>query len=51
MTNKSYQDLIVWQKAMDLVEDIYKITQMFPKKKSMASRLRFVDQRFPFHPI
>ncbi len=25
-----YSELIVWQKAMDLVTDIYKVTAMFP---------------------
>jgi len=28
---KSYRDLIVWQKAMDLVSKIYKLTLKFPK--------------------
>ncbi len=28
---KSYQDLIVWQKAMDLAEKIYSVTALFPK--------------------
>ena len=28
---RSYQDLIVWQKSMLLVEIIYKATQCFPK--------------------
>ena len=30
---KSYQDLIVWQKAMDLVTEIYRITKNFPKEE------------------
>ena len=28
---RSYQDLIVWQKSMLLVEMVYKATQVFPK--------------------
>ena len=28
---KNYRDLIVWQKAMDLVEEIYKLTNEFPR--------------------
>jgi four helix bundle protein len=28
---KSYKDLLVWQKAMDLTVLIYKITESFPK--------------------
>ena len=31
MNVQSYQDLIVWQKAMLLVEMVYKATQNFPK--------------------
>ncbi len=27
----SYKDLIVWQKSIDLVVEIYKITDLFPK--------------------
>jgi four helix bundle protein len=28
---RNYQDLIAWQKAMDLVEKVYQLTKMFPK--------------------
>jgi four helix bundle protein len=28
---RSYRDIIAWQKAMDLVEAIYKATQAFPR--------------------
>ncbi len=31
-----YKDLIVWQKAMDLVEDIYLITRNFPNEERYA---------------
>ena len=30
---KSYKDLIVWQKAMDLVVLVYQITSLFPKEE------------------
>lgn len=30
---KSYRDLIVWQKAMDLVELVYQATKKFPKEE------------------
>ncbi|MEK7452615.1 MAG: four helix bundle protein [Patescibacteria group bacterium] len=29
----SYKDLIVWQRSMQLVENIYKITEKFPKEE------------------
>src|SRR5271165_2329316 len=31
--NKSYRDLVAWQKAMDLVTAIYQITASFPKEE------------------
>jgi four helix bundle protein len=39
---KSYRDLIVWQKAMDLVEDVYKRTKVFPQEElyGLTSQLR-----------
>jgi len=30
---KTYQDLIVWQKSIDLVVNVYKLTQQFPKEE------------------
>ncbi len=38
----SYKGLIVWQKSMDLVTEIYKITDNFPKSEiySLTSQIR-----------
>jgi four helix bundle protein len=38
----SYQDLIAWQKAMDLAEEVYKATRGFPKHElyGLTSQLR-----------
>jgi four helix bundle protein len=33
MAAKSYQELVVWQRAMDLVAEIYKVTAVFPKEE------------------
>ncbi len=30
---RNYQDLTVWQKAMDLVTEIYRISKTFPKEE------------------
>jgi four helix bundle protein len=30
---KSYKDLIVWQNAMDVVEQVYLLTKSFPKEE------------------
>ncbi len=42
MAVKSYRDLIVWQKAMDLVEEIYTKTKGFPREEvyGLTSQLR-----------
>jgi four helix bundle protein len=42
MTVQSYKDLVVWQKAMDLVEMIYRQTNAFPKEElyGLSSQLR-----------
>ncbi|MEI9945297.1 MAG: four helix bundle protein [Chitinophagaceae bacterium] len=39
---KSYRDLIVWQKAMKLVTDIYSATRSFPSEElyALTSQLR-----------
>ena len=39
---ESYKDLIVWQKSMNLVEDIYKTTHAFPLKEQfvLTSQIR-----------
>jgi len=42
MAGKNYRDLIVWQKAMDLVLAIYKISKNFPKEETycLTSQIR-----------
>lgn len=32
----SYKDLIVWQKAMDLAEEVYLLSKRFPKEEQFA---------------
>ena len=36
MSIQSYKDLIVWQKAMDLVEFVYELTENFPKSEQFG---------------
>ena len=40
--SRSYRDLIVWQKAVDLVAEIYRTTNEFPdrEKYALASQMR-----------
>ncbi|MCX6039724.1 MAG: four helix bundle protein [Caldilinea sp.] len=42
MKLKSYQELIVWQKAMDLVVNVYQITKGFPREETygLTNQLR-----------
>ena len=42
MSSKSYRDLIVWQKALDLVDDIYLLSSGFPDKEKfgLTSQIR-----------
>ena len=42
MTLKSYQELIVWHKAMDLVEEVYLVSGSFPREElyGLTSQLR-----------
>ena len=32
----SYRDLVVWQKAMDLVVEVYRLTKKLPKEETYA---------------
>jgi len=40
--SKSYRDLVAWQKAMDLVTAIYRITASFPREEiyGLTSQMR-----------
>jgi four helix bundle protein len=42
MTVKHYQELIVWQKAMNLAEEVYKVCRSFPREEiyGLTSQLR-----------
>ena len=39
---EGYRDLVAWQKAMELVTDVYRVTQKFPKEEiyGLTSQLR-----------
>ena len=42
MKVRNYQDLIAWQRAMDLVEEVYKATKDFPREEiyALTSQIR-----------
>jgi four helix bundle protein len=45
----SYQNLVAWQRAMDLVTGVYKVTAAFPKEElyGLTSQLRRPPYQFP----
>jgi four helix bundle protein len=49
MQIESYQDLIVWQKAMDLAAECYRLTNAFPKNElfGMTSQIRRAAASIP----
>jgi len=46
---KSYKDLIIWQKGIDLVIEIYKLTDQFPKSEifNLTSQMRRASVSIP----
>ena len=36
MGYKSYKELIVWQKAMDLVDEVYRLVKLLPREETFA---------------
>ena len=42
MGGRNYQDLIAWQKAMDFVTEVYRVTAAFPKEEiyGLTTQLR-----------
>ncbi|HLA83621.1 MAG TPA: four helix bundle protein [Thermoguttaceae bacterium] len=34
MSGKNYRDLLAWQKAMELVESVYRMTRSFPREEN-----------------
>ena len=49
MKIESYENLIVWQKSMDLVIEIYKLTEKFPKTEiyGLISQIRRATVSIP----
>lgn len=46
---KTYRDLLVWQKSMNLVTDIYKLTRSFPREEmfGLAGQIRRASVAIP----
>jgi len=49
MKVKNYQELIVWQKSMDLVEEVYKSSRDFPREEihGLTSQIRRASISIP----
>ena len=48
MNAKSFEDLLVWQKAHAFVLEIYRLTDALPKSELFAFRIRFRSNQFFF---
>jgi hypothetical protein len=46
---KSFHDLVAWQKSMELVAEIYKVSQKFPQEEmfGLTSQIRWATFLFP----
>lgn len=44
-----YKDLIVWQKSMDLVDEVYKLTKLLPKEElfGISNQMRRASVSIP----
>ena len=44
-----YRDLIAWQKSMDLVEEVYRLTQTFPREElyGLTNQIRRASVSIP----
>ncbi len=42
LTHRSYEDLVVWQKSVELSKNVYKISKTFPKEEiySITNQIR-----------
>ena len=49
MSSKNYKDLIVWQKSIQLVVEIYKLTNKYPKEEiyGITSQIRRASVSIP----
>ena len=50
MSWKHYKALIVWQKAMDLTDEIYRLVKSFPKEEQFSLSDQLRRRRYPFLP-
>jgi hypothetical protein len=51
MATQSFRDLHVWQKAHQLVLDIYKYTDKFPAKRHIVFFLNYEGREYQFRLI
>jgi len=52
MAVHQYRELIAWQKAMDLVVEVYRLTKLFPREEILiAERLKYIDNEQARSPM
>ncbi len=49
MKIRSYKDLSVWQKSMDLVEECYRLTDGFPRNEEFGLKSQSAGQLYQSH--
>lgn len=49
MNGESYRNLVVWQKSVDLVVEVYRLTEKFPKEEiyELTSQMRRASVSIP----
>jgi hypothetical protein len=47
---RTFQDLLVWQKAHQFVLDVYTLTAAFPKQETYGLSLQMRRAAYPFPP-
>lgn len=49
MSGESYRNLVVWQKSVDLVVEVYRLTEKFPKEEiyGLTSQMRRASVSIP----
>ena len=48
---QNYKELMVWEKSMDLVEEVYRIVSLLPKQEHLLYLISFAEPSYRFLQI
>ena len=51
MSWQHHSELLVWNKAMDLADEIYRLTRYCRRKNVILCAIKCIVRQYPFHPI